>query len=312
MFYPDLGSSFEITLRGKDGKIRTVTIEPGIESCREGVGGSTQDDILKYRDGSRVMTARGGKGDVIVDFYYDEDDDDYDDDSDDDDRVVLGKKHEELFAKHFDVLVGNTAIMLGRDDIMTGRLPVVRGASKYECSEGRFTYKTLSNFWLVYGYQISSLMLGLARVAVDISMSIIKDERNSKEPSPYRVVIDKTNFEDIEKAIRTTDYELAKKNWDKIKEPLIEIMGGHYGSYPLSKGTLRNFDYFLDKGLHYWFGKRAYIFSSWSEDKQPFIGCGWEMFLSEVVGGAMDCCCEVKWSIVKDSYNFKITLIEEK
>jgi len=195
----------------------------------------------------------------------------------------------ELFAKICDIIVGLPCVLLDRDESQIERRKNYGRAGEYRLPSHGFEYRVPSNFWL-RAYPLTHLMWGLTRMAITIGISICKHERrfnNSKNKDEYRKLFRLCPRKDVEKAINTNDFDLAKKLWDRAKGFISAIISPKdfqgvepYGHFPLVKHIIPAFDFFVEKGLDYWF-KRDVI-SDWL--KMPEGHCtGWDAFVEDVV-----------------------------
>ena len=192
--------------------------------------------------------------------------------------TVLHSKSK-LFVRLLDLIVGNTCVMLDRDPGQVERRKVYGRAGEYRLPKYGLEYRTLSNFWL-QSYPLMSLVFGLVRFAVTIGYNIVTEERESGEESEYRSILRQVKRIDVVRAINRNDFELAKKNFDKIKNLLVEIVGDGNSHYPLYKSNLAQFEYFVKKGIGYWFKQDP--LTHWLALNEGH-GKGWESFCHQYV-----------------------------
>ena len=91
-----------------------------------------------------------------------------------------------------------------------------------------------------------SLVTGLARQAVSICASSSENDDIAKR------FMDAVSIDDVKNAINNNDYELARKNFKKIK-PLLRKYCRDEEKFPLSRATLSEFEFFVSRKLGYWF-----------------------------------------------------------
>ena len=144
-----------------------------------------------------------------------------------------------------DLIVGNTCVLIDRDAGNIIRRKTYGRAGEFRKPHYGIEYRTLSNFWLG-NYLLMSLVTGLARQAVSICASSSENDDIAKR------FMDAVNIDDVKNAINNNDYELARKNFKKIK-PLLRKYCRDEGSFPLSRATLSEFEFFVSRKLGYWF-----------------------------------------------------------
>jgi hypothetical protein len=208
-------------------------------------------------------------------------------------KELAQKDYVVTFVRLFDTVIGNTCVLLDRDPNQIERRKVYGRAGEYRTPAHGLEYRTPSNFWL-RSYPLMSLVFGLGRLAVNIGCNIMDHEHKdikTLEKSPYRKIFRVCRNRDIQKAINTNDYDLAKKNWDKLRVILSEIISDEdykgiddYGHYPFCSKTMDMFEHFFTKGMDYWF-KRNPIedWLSLTEGHKT----GWEAFCDVVVKADM-------------------------
>jgi len=205
------------------------------------------------------------------------------------------KHDQKLLVDLLDRILGNTCVLIDRDEANIERRKLYGQAGEYRITtqwEGTVherkgvEYRVLSNFWLA-SYQLMSMVYGLARMAHNIARKIYWDEhfsqdmRIKKYGTPFRrAFIDKVPRENIIRAINENNFNLAKENFDAIKNNLAKFGGYDTEHCPINLRYLNYFDHFVDKGLSYWFGKfKGY--EAWINGTES--GQGFESFLKGVV-----------------------------
>ena len=169
-----------------------------------------------------------------------------------------------------DIIVGNTCVLLDRDPYAEERRKVYGRAGDYRTPEWGIEYRTLSNFWLKE-YRLMSMVVGLCRQAASIWRYGFSED--------YINII---NRKDIEEAINTNNYELAMENFLKIKSVIMKQSYSDYcsKSLPLHPDHIENFEYFVSKGIDYWFKEDP--FTHWITMKEGH-NMGFEKFLITIV-----------------------------
>jgi hypothetical protein len=111
------------------------------------------------------------------------------------------------------------------------------------------------------------------------------------------------DIKDVQKAINDNDYDLAKKNWDKIKGWLVENMESGIYSLTITKENLPLIDYFFDKGLDYWFDKTdKKILNNWCNQPEGHQ-MGFEEFLKHIVNKSKQTNEPIKWHKDYEDYD---------
>lgn len=189
--------------------------------------------------------------------------------------LVLDKLGEKELIQLLDVIVGNTCVLLDRDPGNVERRKVYGRAGEYRTPKWGIEYRTPSNFWL-RSYPLMSFVMGLSRLAVNILHSGDKH---------YDAIMKKVKIDDIRKAINENDFELAYKNFSKIKTTLLGMITGSESvySYPFSKRSMPMFEYLVKVGIDEFFDKEKTL-QHWITRGN---GCGWERFLELTVAEHM-------------------------
>jgi len=187
-----------------------------------------------------------------------------------------------LTVRLLDLVVGNTCVLVDRDPYQVERRKVYGRAGEYRLPEYGIEYRTLSNFWL-QSYQLMSLTFGLVRQAVSIAMDIYryeKDGRHTVPKSEHRELMRLVSKKEVEEAINSNDFDLAKRNFDRIKDYLVDIVGDDNSHYPINKYTIKPFEFFVSKGMSHWFKKDP--LDHWVNNPEGH-GHGWEAFCENVI-----------------------------
>jgi len=171
-----------------------------------------------------------------------------------------------------DILVGNTCVLVDKSPDGIKRRKHYGRAGDYRTPKHGLEYRTLSNFWL-QAYPLMSLVMGLTRTAVLILANSRDNDAIEKS------IVSQVKPLHIKKAINNCDFDLAYKNFKKIEDPLIEVVGGGY-SYPLNENTINEFHHFITQPLGYWF-KHDPV-KHWASLPDGH-SCGWETFAMKQV-----------------------------
>jgi len=178
-----------------------------------------------------------------------------------------------------DIIVGNTCVMIDRDPGNIERRKVYGKAGEFRTPKHGLEYRTLSNFWL-QNYKLMSLVMGLARMAVMICST--NSKTNRIEAKIKRAV----KMRDITKAINENDFNLAFRNFRKIKRILASVTPHtdrlDYSFFPLTAKTMDDFEFFALKGKDNWIKEDPIKhWTTLNEQNNPMIG--WEKFLINTV-----------------------------
>lgn len=175
-----------------------------------------------------------------------------------------------------DLIVGNTCVLVDRDPGNKKRRETYGRAGEYRLPKHGIEYRTLSNFWL-RDYALMSMVFGLVRQAILIVWKSNEEHDYAKE------LMSMVNIDDVRNAINNNDRELALKNFNKIKDFMIEI-GRSQRDTPdvLSHTTMEDFEYFISKPIEHWFPSTD-IVGAWLKDYSDDDCYGIESFLSNVV-----------------------------
>ena len=171
-----------------------------------------------------------------------------------------------------DIIVGNTCVLIDRHEGNKERRRCYGRAGEFRTPKHGVEYRTLSNFWLK-SYPLMSFVFALGRMAMDIIHFSTKENNFVKE------IMDAVDIKDIRKAINNNDFDLALKNFSKIKPILEKRMNTEH---PLNSDNMKEFLYFVGKvntkGLDYWFN--ADPLKYWYDVvENGSRGDGWERFL---------------------------------
>jgi hypothetical protein len=187
-------------------------------------------------------------------------------------------KQTKLAVRLLDIVCGNTCVLIDRDPGQIERRKVYGRAGEYRLPEYGLEYRTPSNFWL-RSYELFSLTFGLARLAIEIGLTIYAYEKANKKRHPYRILLRLCTKKNIEIAINNNDFDLAKKNFDKIKHILCK-MTGYSGHYPIADDNLADFEYFVEKGIDHWFKEDPLM--HWKNHPEGHE-TGWESWCNRTV-----------------------------
>lgn len=192
------------------------------------------------------------------------------------------KKRTDVLVPVLDIVVANTCVLIDRDESNKERRKVYGKPGEFRVKPYGLEYRSLSNFWL-RSCQLTSFVLGLARLAVQIAASKPKNDYAD-------LLIKSVPQRNIIKAIIKNDFDLAMENFTTIRPLLMMAVDRNYQHHPISKETNKEFDFFVEKvkehGLKYWFRKDP--IDHWvnlNEGHQT--GYGFESFLRNTVDKKM-------------------------
>lgn len=225
------------------------------------------------------------------------DEDCIDDDGEEEWLYKCITKYPNLVVKLLDLLVGNTHVMLAKDRAIYGK------AGEHELFDYGIEYKVPSNFWLK-SYQLMAMTYGFGRLALSIVYNIYCDEIiDGIKKSVYRELLEVSNENNVQKAINDNNFDLAVRNWNEIKDILVSMIPNRgFGHYPICVDYLNAFEYFISKGLDYWF--KDDILTHWTKSLVTYYAVGWENFLSKVVSKDIATKGKMKWKITNKGFEF--------
>lgn len=172
-----------------------------------------------------------------------------------------------------DIIVGNTCVMIDRNPANKERRKHYGRAGEYRTPSFGIEYRTLSNFWL-QSYQLMSLVMGLARLAVSIVEKSTDTDNYEKE------IRDVISMKQVEKAINNNDFNLAYSNFKKIEPILLGMIASYDNMMPFNNNTIRYFHHFISKPLNYWFPEKP--LEHWMKLPEGHDN-GWESWLNSKV-----------------------------
>lgn len=192
-------------------------------------------------------------------------------------------------AQMLDIIAGNTFVLIDRDPGNIERRKNYGKAGEFRLPPHGFEYRTPSNFWL-RSYPLAGFALGMARFAINILASSTKKNNFEEE------IRSKVDMRKIRKAINTNDFNLAYENFRKIETTILQIVPestrgdldeGEYNNYdyPLTPDTIKEFHYFVEKGIDHWFKEDP--LEHWRKLPEGHKG-GWEDFLMTKVRKEMN------------------------
>lgn len=192
--------------------------------------------------------------------------------------------HPDSLAVLMDIFVGNTCVLLDRDPANAERRKVYGRAGEYRTPPHGFEYRTLSNFWL-RAYPLMSFVFGLSRIAVNTLYSKHRPVITYDSSPIWDTEACIRTYVDIDKvrdAINNNDVELARSNYQGVREFIKNHGNGYSGLYA---SNLDSFDYFIkmidEKGLEFWFPEDP--MDHWTINYTEGHDRGWENFMSTKV-----------------------------
>lgn len=170
-----------------------------------------------------------------------------------------------------DVLLANTCVLIDRDEGNKERRKVYGLAGEYRTPKHGLEYRTLSNFWLK-AYPLMSFVFSMARFCVGVS---------TNKPACDRL-LEMVNMDKIHKAINTNNYDLARRNFECVKDWFKECVSNAYigERTPLCNYAMGDFEYFLSRPIEEWFPYDP--IKHWTTLPEAHNG-GWESFITNVV-----------------------------
>lgn len=178
--------------------------------------------------------------------------------------------HPERLVPMLDIVLGNTCVLLDRNEMMKERRKIYGRAGEYRLPAHGLEYRTLSNFWLL-SYPLMSFVMGLSKLSVSI---IGQSETDYNYEEAILSVINKDN---ITEAINENNFELAEENFEKLEPVILDITTT---DNPINSYNIKQFKYFVKKGIHYWFKDPS--LEHWMKLPEGH-GNGWESFLDRKV-----------------------------
>lgn len=183
-----------------------------------------------------------------------------------------------------DIFMGLISVLVDRDPRMSERRQLYGLAGEYRLPKHGLEYRTLSNFWL-RSYPLLSMVFGLAKQALGVlywSRLGVIENRWDAEAALYKLM----DMEKVREAINTNNVELAKSQWQQLKQFLSDHSDSSVG---LNKWNLAQFEHFLSRiekdGLHTLFPQSPLEY--WPPIAKNGLGYGFETYLSHVMDNDM-------------------------
>mgnify|MGYP001164593705 CR=1 FL=1 len=185
-----------------------------------------------------------------------------------------------------DIIIGNTSVLLDRDPLAATRREVYGRAGEFRVPRHGFEYRTLSNFWL-RSPKLVNLMTGLMRLVVYILDTSIHDEDSGgweADTELFKLV----NLDNVQRAINTNDFKLAKANFEGVKVFLTQHLWDSSkckgGETSLDGKKLSAFNTFIEGidqgGLEHWFKEDP--MTEWTQE-MTLTASNWEHYLHTTV-----------------------------
>ena len=191
-------------------------------------------------------------------------------------KIKTVMKEPERLIQIMDIIVGNTCVLIDRDIGNIERRKNYGRAGEFRTPPHGIEYRTLSNFWLK-SYPLMSFVMSLARFSVNILANTMPGRDYEKE------LLSLIDMKKIKKAINTNDFNMAWNNFQKIK-PFLARITPENESFPLTQNNLKNFEFFIKKGINYWFKEDP--LQHWMKIPEGHTA-GWETFLRDTVSPKM-------------------------
>lgn len=186
----------------------------------------------------------------------------------------------ENLVRVLDRVLGIPSVLLDTDPAAAVRRRLYGRAGEYRLPKYGLEYRTLSNFWL-RSYVLSSFVTGQARVALDICYtSTLKDGVYGYRDVDREMMGRLLNIPDDEVriAIDKNDVKKAQALYEKyIRPEFARIVGSGTG---IDSSNVKDFDFFVSKGLDFWFPKTNDAITKYWKDAARGLGAGFENFMT--------------------------------
>lgn len=234
-------------------------------------------------------------------------------------HIETDQPRPEIMVPLLDLFVGNTSVLLDRDPMQVERRKMYGRAGEYRLPSHGIEYRTPSNYWL-RSFQLMGFVMGLSRMALRLSNW---DLFNSTEDFTYTTkhvtdalgytmryeyewtprpeapaeqaliwLAENMNQKQVAEAINKNDFDLAMKNWQVTKEFVRLFIKDNPTPkasndwFPLWPNMLDAFDYFVEKGIDYWWPEKD-IIKAWkkldSTEATHGHGNNWEGWFHKTV-----------------------------
>jgi hypothetical protein len=136
-----------------------------------------------------------------------------------------------------DIFVGNTCVLLDRDPMAAVRRQLYGHAGEYRKQPHGLEYRTTSNFWLK-SFGLMELVFGLANTALQVLAVTVKNEDALGTYFPEKILAEKVNIRDFERAIERNSAKMAWKNWLSIVPFFKEHVPNIPAEFPIHKDNV--------------------------------------------------------------------------
>jgi len=200
--------------------------------------------------------------------------------------------------KLLDIFLGNTCVLLDRDEGNKERRKMYGKAGEFRLPWYGLEYRTLSNFWM-RDYILFSMVTGISKYVISLAPILIKNN------DLYQEVFNLVDEKDIRKAINENDFELAMRNFLKIRKFWEDSTNDYTDG--LNCHNMEAFLFFVSKGVDYWFSKN--VIENWRNMEEGHK-MGWEKFMLTVVFPKVEKIKKEKEEAIfeKNSLNHSITI----
>ena len=177
-----------------------------------------------------------------------------------------------------DILLGNTCVLMDKDPNAKKRRKLYGQAGDYRTPKHGLEYRTLSNFWIT-AYPLMSFVMGMTRFAILVLASSFESDGNDELE---RSIVTKVKQPKIKQAINNNDFALALKNFSQIENSILEMTdgAGYESNYPITRMNIKEFKYFIQKPLSYWFKENP--IEHWMRLDNGH-GRGWESYCEKTI-----------------------------
>ena len=155
-------------------------------------------------------------------------------------------RNPKLLVPVLDAILGNVSVLLDRNPLQVERRKNYGAAGSFRTPTHGLEYRTLSNFWLK-GVPLASFVFGMCRMAVHIA------SQSTTQNDYVGMINSLVPREKIVRAIQENNFNLAYENFKKLEDLIVEITAGANESYPINPTTIKEFHYFVKKGIDHWF-----------------------------------------------------------
>jgi len=197
-------------------------------------------------------------------------------------HAVLNTRPVERLIALMDICVGIPGVILDRSERAAERRQVYGRAGEHRLQPHGIEYRTLSNFWL-RAYPLSSLMLALARMAMNIQLGTgrtvytkIVDWEGQDDLAPSLLSL--FDAQEVQHTINTNDLDMAWANMHKLQSWL-NANTHTKDAFPLTTPGGAAYFQHVAENLDRLFPTNT---QHWQDNSQPEgVGAGWERLAAD-------------------------------